>query len=699
MAMVRPCVIVQVLLARARVRVCMVSAVSQGLVSLLGVQKIGRYEVLSHLASGGMGQVYLARSTGLGGFERQVVVKTLDLSITDDDEAFVTMFLDEARLVGALHHQYIAPVYEVGCDDEGRYYLVMDYVHGETAEAVYRTSKDRSVPVPLPFALTVVSCVASALDYAHNLCAGDGTPLDIVHRDISLSNVMVGYDGAVKLIDFGIAKAANRATKTQVGTLKGKIGYLAPEQILRKAVDHRADIFALGIVLYELTCGKRAFRDSSDLLTLERITNGEVEPPTSVVPSYPPELERIVLKALQVDPDERFQDAATMGRELEALAARMSLRLGHAAVIEVMTSLFGDQRRVRRRIARGSQDPTTDPSVEVLSADDEDEKTPLVDLGVDADVDPHAAESRGRAARPTTPNGDRSRRDVAAGSPGGGIDLPPDSVAMSNADRALDTESQHALIPLEDRPTSLAERAIDLARLVERPTPQQLGADLGGLVERPTPPQRLSSPRVRERPTPQQRLSSPGIVERPMPQERAPSSRLTASSAPQPRPSSSRLGSSPPPPPVPVAERKTLPLAPPGAPRARLAESTPSRAQPIADDNNDNVVPRTPTGPQLPVVIFRQPMLDDVADAPTHIVGMGPEREDPTDVSSPMVIPPPSLMVGAERIPRTRSLPSTVANVVVSRVKPALSEPARTWFLLCGVFALAVIAAIVIALL
>ena len=142
-----------------------------------------------------MGQVYLARATGLGGFERQVVVKTLDLSITDDDDAFVTMFLDEARLVGALHHQYIAPVYEVGCDEEGRYYIVMDYVQGETAEAVYRAGTDGSLPIPLAFSLTVGSCVASALAYAHNLRSADGTPLDIVHRDISLSNVMIGYDG------------------------------------------------------------------------------------------------------------------------------------------------------------------------------------------------------------------------------------------------------------------------------------------------------------------------------------------------------------------------------------------------------------------------------------------------------------------------------------------------------------------------
>src|SRR5688572_8268078 len=357
----------------------MVSAVSRVHGSMLGVQRIGRYEVLNHLASGGMGQVYLARATGLGGFERQVVVKTLDLSITDDDESFVTMFLDEARLVGALHHQYIAPVYEVGCDDEGRYYLVMDFVHGETTEAVFRANAERSVPIPLPFALTVVSCVANALDYAHSLCAADGTPLDIVHRDISPSNVMVGYDGGVKLIDFGIAKAANRATKTQVGTLKGKIGYLAPEQILRKHVDHRADIFALGIVLYELSTGTRAFRETSDLVTLERITKGDIRPPSSFM-DYPPELESIVLKALQVDPELRFQDVGAMGRELEALAARMSLPLGHAAVSDVMTRLFGEQRRGRRRIARGSNDVDTDKSLRAL---DEDDRTPIVELSSD----------------------------------------------------------------------------------------------------------------------------------------------------------------------------------------------------------------------------------------------------------------------------------------------------------------------------
>lgn len=554
-----------------------------------------------------MGQVYLARSTGLGGFERQVVVKTLDLSITDDDDAFVTMFLDEARLVGALHHQYIAPVYEVGCDDERRYYLVMDYVHGETTEAVYRTSKDKGVQVPLSFALTVVSCVASALDYAHNLCAADGTPLDIVHRDISLSNVMVGYDGAVKLIDFGIAKAANRATKTQVGTLKGKIGYLAPEQVLRKNVDHRADIFALGIVLYELTTATRAFRESSDLVTLERITEGQVRPPSEVVKDYPPELERIVLQALQVDPEQRFQDAATMGRELEALAARLRLPLGHAAVIDVMTSLFGDQRRSRRRIARGSHDVKTDPRLAAVEHDDE--KTPVVDVSI-----VEAPPSRARSQRPTTPIVERAKRELTPRGSGSRIDVPVEDLPTPVVDPVAEAVGHHAILALEDLSGPIVEA--------------------GGLVERPTPPQRSSSARLRVTPV------------------------------------------RPPTPPRPLA------------PHPRMPEHTPTGPQPIA------AVAPGPGRPQYPH--------DAIEDAPTYVAGMRPVREDPTDVSATVTVPPlaiPRMPLGTEQLVRQRSLPGSITSAVVSRVKPAISKAARRWFLLCALFAVVVIAAILLAIL
>jgi serine/threonine-protein kinase len=345
---------------------------------VLGVQRIGKYEVLDHLASGGMGQVYLARSTGLGGFERRVVVKTLDPG-NDDDEAFVTMFLDEARLLGQLHHQYIAPIYEVGCDEDGRYYLVMDYVHGETAEAVWKRRSKRGSLLPQPFTLTIVSAVASALDYAHSLTGRDGAPLNVVHRDVSLSNVMVGYDGAVKLIDFGIAKAANRATKTAVGMLKGKLAYLAPEQILHKPIDHRTDIFALGIVLYELTTMTRAFRGESDLITLERITTGEFAPPSEVVPGYPAELEAIVMKAMRLDPDARYQSAGAMGRALEAFAGVRGMSLGHAAITGEMAQLFSEK---RRRFARSSADVTTDTALKGLTStpDPDAEITPVTPM-------------------------------------------------------------------------------------------------------------------------------------------------------------------------------------------------------------------------------------------------------------------------------------------------------------------------------
>jgi len=306
------------------------------------MQRIGRYEILQHLATGGMGSVYLARASGVGGFERHVVVKTLEMNDAED-HPFVAMFLDEARLVGGLHHHHIAPVYEVGRTDDGRYFLVMDYVHGQTAAAVWEETIALGAALPIDFALTVTSAAASALHYAHSRKMKDGQPLALVHRDVTLSNLMIGYDGAIKLIDFGIAKAANRSTETQTGYVKGKVGYMAPEQVLGKQIDQRTDIFTLGIVLYELTTMTRAFRQPKDQATIDRIKKGDFVPPSQVVPGYPRGLELIVIKALKVNPDERFQDAEHMRRELEALGHRQKLVLGDAAIVEVMNQLFDDQ--------------------------------------------------------------------------------------------------------------------------------------------------------------------------------------------------------------------------------------------------------------------------------------------------------------------------------------------------------------------
>ena len=334
---------------------------------------MGRFELIAHLASGGMGQVYLARGTGIGGFERRVVIKTLEAM--DDDDAAIAMFLDEARVVGQLHHQFIAPVFEVGFD-QGRYFFVMDYIPGETAEAIWSMCVSHVQPVPMTIALAIGSAIGTALAYAHSATAADGAPLEIVHRDVSLSNVLVGHDGSIKLLDFGIAKAVNRTSRTQVGALKGKIGYLAPEQVRHKPVDRRTDVFALGIVMYELTTATRAFQESSDLLTFERIIRSDVPLPSHVVPSYPAALEQIVMRALAVSPDDRYQDAGAFAHAIEAFASRYSIPIGHTQVARAMRDLFFDPSSARRRFARSTSSIHHDTDVNLRMSPDL-EPTPI----------------------------------------------------------------------------------------------------------------------------------------------------------------------------------------------------------------------------------------------------------------------------------------------------------------------------------
>src|SRR5215470_12375502 len=283
-----------------------------------------------------MGRIWLGRTSGIGGFERKVVIKTLELPPSPESDAAAAMFLDEARLLGLLHHQHIASVFEVGRDEDGRHYMVIDYLEGHSAHDVFERATQFGASLPLDFTLTVASATANGLHYAHTRKDTDGTPLGIVHRDVTPSNVMIGYDGAVKIIDFGIAMAVHRSTKTQTGFVKGKVGYLSPEQVSGRDVDARTDVFALGILLYELSTQHRAFREASDLATMQRIKAGKLTRPSQLAGNYPVELEAIVMKALQVDPIDRFADADSLRRAIEALGHRMHLVLGDAAIIEVM---------------------------------------------------------------------------------------------------------------------------------------------------------------------------------------------------------------------------------------------------------------------------------------------------------------------------------------------------------------------------
>jgi serine/threonine protein kinase len=287
-----------------------------------------------------MARIYIARSTGIGAFERYVVLKVITAERANDITA-VQMFLDEARLAASLNHQNVAQVFEVG-EDAGIHYLAMEYVHGQDLRAVLVKAGSMGTRVPLDLALTVVAGAAAGLDHAHERCAPDGTPLGIVHRDVSPSNVMVGYDGSVKLLDFGIAKAAARSVETQAGIIKGKFAYMAPEQCRGQEVDRRSDVFSLGIILYEVTTQHRCFRAESDFDTMHRIVTGDVVPPNSLVEGYPAALEAIVMQALEIDANRRYQSAGLLLEAVESFAADARISLSTMSLGRFMRDTFGD---------------------------------------------------------------------------------------------------------------------------------------------------------------------------------------------------------------------------------------------------------------------------------------------------------------------------------------------------------------------
>ncbi|HEY4182992.1 MAG TPA: serine/threonine-protein kinase, partial [Kofleriaceae bacterium] len=280
--------------------------------------KLGRYQVIKHLADGGMAQVLLARATGIEGFERHVVIKRIH-GDRAKDPTFVRMFLDEARLAAALHHTNIAQVHDIG-EQDGEFFFAMEYVHGEDARKLLMRLSDKQVKTPLAHVITIVSAAAAALHYAHELRGPDRKPIGLVHRDVSPANILIGYDGTVKVVDFGIAKAVLRSTETLSGMLKGKVAYMAPEQCSGKPVDRRSDVFALGVVLYELITVRRLFKGDNDFLTMTAIVQGNIPKPSKLRPDLPDKLEAIVLKALAQDADQRFQTANEMRMALEQFA-------------------------------------------------------------------------------------------------------------------------------------------------------------------------------------------------------------------------------------------------------------------------------------------------------------------------------------------------------------------------------------------
>ncbi len=286
---------------------------------------IGRYRILRRIAVGGMAEIYLATASGIEGFEKRVAIKRILPQFASIPE-YVGMFLDEARLAGRLHHPNIAQVYDIGSDGDS-YYFAMEFVDGRDVRHLRKALRARNTTMPLEHALAITMGVAAGLHAAHETRGPDGKNLRVVHRDVSPANILVGFDGSVKLVDFGIARSERRQTQTRVGVLKGKTCHMSPEQCLGEPLDRRSDVFSLGILLYELTTDGRLFGGETEYETMRLIVDGRVPPPALKRAGYPTALEDIVMRALERAPEDRYQSTGEMFVALERFARVQGLRV------------------------------------------------------------------------------------------------------------------------------------------------------------------------------------------------------------------------------------------------------------------------------------------------------------------------------------------------------------------------------------
>ncbi len=303
---------------------------------------VGKYQLLAVLGRGGMADVFLALARGPMGFSKLVVLKRLRRALADD-KSFRDMFLDEARLAARLNHPNVVQTHEVG-EYDGIYFIAMEYLEGQSLNKIIRELSKREETLPPLLCARIVSDALAGLHYAHELKDFDGSPLEIIHRDVSPHNVFVTYDGSVKMVDFGIAKAALSSVQTEVGVLKGKVAYMAPEQAAGEDIDPRADVFAMGIVLWELLAQERLMTGDSAAATLHTLLHSTVPKVTSIRPDVSPALEAILERALEKNADERFPSALAMRDALEDCIAASGKSIRQEEIGRELSSLFAGVR-------------------------------------------------------------------------------------------------------------------------------------------------------------------------------------------------------------------------------------------------------------------------------------------------------------------------------------------------------------------
>jgi serine/threonine protein kinase len=356
-----------------------------------GPVPFGKYLLVDRINVGGMAEVFMAKAFGVEGFERVLAIKRILPNMADDDE-FINMFVDEARIAVQLSHANVVQVYELG-KFENQYYIAMEYVSGKDLRQILDAFRKRGQTLPFPAAAFIAGKICEGLDYAHRKGDPSGRPLNVIHRDVSPQNILVSFEGAVKITDFGIAKAEDRASKTQAGVLKGKFGYMSPEQVRGLTIDHRSDIFAVGILLYEMVTGKRLFIGESDFSTLEKVRNAEVVPPRQHNPKVSEALEHVMLKALARERDERYAWASDLHDDLQQFLIEDNTVYNAKRVAALLKQEFAEdinkerarmEEFVRAQMPSSYHAPEPTPATSHAATDNRSEKTMIFESAAEA---------------------------------------------------------------------------------------------------------------------------------------------------------------------------------------------------------------------------------------------------------------------------------------------------------------------------
>ncbi|MBU1899113.1 protein kinase, partial [Myxococcota bacterium] len=303
-------------------------------------EQFGRYTLLERVAIGGMAEIFRASASGFGGFEKILAIKRLHPRFSQDAD-FIEMLIDEARITVELTHSNIVQIYDLG-KLEDHYYIAMEYIDGKDLYRAMRRLTDQRLVFPIDAAAYIAMEALAGLDYAHRKNDSRGRPLSIIHRDISPQNILLSFEGDVKVVDFGIAKAATRATETESGIIKGKFYYMSPEQAKGERLDHRTDIFSLGILFYEMLTGELLYKDEDDVNLLSRVRRADIDLPSRVRPEIPTELEDIVMKALAREREDRYPSAQHMQRDLERFLRDYGTMFNKSHLSQLMQVLFDE---------------------------------------------------------------------------------------------------------------------------------------------------------------------------------------------------------------------------------------------------------------------------------------------------------------------------------------------------------------------